>query len=199
MTSQRVTIRLASADDAAAIACIYAPFCTSSIVSFEEVAPTPETMAGRIARLAEMYPWLVLEDSGTIAGYAYASLHRERAAYRWAVDVTVYVHPDYRRKGVGRALYGALFPILARQGYRRAYAGVALPNPGSEGLHEAVGFVEVGVYRRVGWKLGAWHDVRWYQRSLQEGEPGPILPLGEMVDTPDWREAIAAGLAQYRR
>jgi phosphinothricin acetyltransferase len=192
------TIRLATASDAAAVAAIYAPFCATTVVSFEESAPTADEMATRIARVTARYPWLVLEHKGTIAGYAYASQHRERAAYRWAVDVAVYVHERFRRKGVGRALYAALFPILDAQGYRRVYAGVALPNAGSEGLHEAVGFQVVGVYRRVGWKLGAWRDVRWYQLSLSDGEPGALLPVGDVKGGAAWDEAVRAGLALYR-
>jgi phosphinothricin acetyltransferase len=193
------TIRLATAADAEAVAAIYAPFCTSSIVSFEESAPTPAEMAGRIGRLTARYPWLVF-DAGGVAGYAYAGPHRERAAYRWAVDVTVYVHPDHRRRGVGRALYAALFPLLARQGYHRAFAGVALPNDASEALHRAAGFEEVGVYREVGYKLGAWRDVRWFQRPLLPAgsPPGETLSVRELADTPAWREAVAAGLALSR-
>jgi phosphinothricin acetyltransferase len=197
MAGERATIRLATAEDAQAIAAIYAPFCESSIVSFEEAAPSAEEMAGRIAKITAQYPWLVLDD-GAVAGYAYASPHRERAAYRWAVDVTVYVHAEYRRRGVGSAVYTALFAVLARQGYHRAFGGVALPNPGSEGLHEALGFAEVGVYRQVGWKFGAWRDVRWYQRPLRDGAPGPAAPVREVLGSPAWDEAVAAGLALYR-
>lgn len=192
------TIRLATASDADAIAAIYAPFCTSSIVSFEEVAPTPQEMAARIAKIVPRYPWLVLDDGGAVAGYAYGGTHRERAAYRWSVEVTVYVHADHQRKGVGRALYSALFPILARQGYRGAFGGVTLPNPGSEKLHEAVGFTEVGVFHRIGWKFGQWHDVRWYERSLSDAEPGELLTVEEVKGGSEWREAVAAGLALYR-
>jgi phosphinothricin acetyltransferase len=192
------TIRLATGDDAAAIAAIYAPFCTESIVSFEEAAPTAEEIAARIAKVAARYPYLVLDDGGTVAGYAYASPHRDRAAYRWTAEVTVYVRPDYHRRGVGRALYTALLALLTRQGYHLAVGGVTLPNSGSEGLHEAMGFVEVGVYRHVGYKLGAWRDVRWYQRPLHEGEPVPVLSMAELVADPAWGEAVAAGLACYR-
>ncbi len=192
------TIRLATSEDAAAIAAIYAPFCTDSIVSFEETAPTAEEIAARVAKVAARYPYLVLDDGGTVAGYAYATTHRERAAYRWTVEVTVYVRPDYHRRGVGRALYTALLALLTRQGYHLAVGGVTLPNPGSEGLHEAMGFVEVGVYRHVGHKLGAWRDVRWYQRPLSKGEPVPVLPMAELVADPVWGEAVAVGLACYR-
>ena len=155
-------IRLASPGDASQIAAIYAPFCTDTTVSFETVAPSPEEMAQRIVKITERLPWLVLDDNGQIAGYVYASPHRERAAYSWSVDVAAYVAADHRRRGMGRALYTALFRILTAQGYFKAYAGVTLPNPASVGLHEAVGFERVGEYRGVGYKLGAWHDVRWY-------------------------------------
>jgi phosphinothricin acetyltransferase len=192
------TIRLATADDAASIAAIYAPFCTSSIISFEEAAPAADEMAGRIAKISARYPYLVLDDAGTVAGYAYGTTHRERAAYRWTVEVTVYVHPRYHRRGVGRALYTSLLALLTRQGFHLALGGVTLPNPASEGLHEAMGFTEVGVYRHVGHKLGAWRDVRWYQRPLRDGEPTPALSMPELLADPAWGEATAAGLACYR-
>lgn len=194
-------IRQVTTADAAALVVIYAPCCTSSIISFEETAPTVEEMAVRITRISTRFPWLVLDDGGTIGGYAYASPHRERAAYRWSVDVTVYVDARYPRRGVGRALYAALFALLAQQGFHRAFAGVALPNPGSEGLHEAVGFVEVGVYRDVGYKFGAWRDVRWYQRTLGQPTepPGEPIPITDLVDTPGWQEALATGLTFFRQ
>lgn len=112
-----------------------------------------------------------------MAGYAYAGLHRSRAAYRWAADVSVYVSPAHHRTGVGRELYEALFDTLRNQGVRVVCAGVTLPNEASVGLHEAMGFTPVGVYRNIGWKLGQWHDVGWWQLALlpQEGEPPPEL------------------------
>jgi phosphinothricin acetyltransferase len=193
-------IRLASDADAGPIAAIYAPYCEKTAVSFETSAPSPAEMADRIRKLVRTHAWLVLEDAGHLAGYAFASPHRQRAAYRWAVDMTVYVAADYRRAGVGRALYTALLPVLALQGYCKAYAGVSLPNPASVGLHEAVGFTLVGVYRGVGYKIGAWHDVAWYQRSLQPEPAKPAEPI--LVDalrgSAAWTEAIAAGLAFYR-
>jgi phosphinothricin acetyltransferase len=193
-------IRLASEQDADQIAAIYAPFCDQTAVSFEYSAPTPEEMAERIHKVNVQYPWLVLENDGRIAGYAYASPHRERAAYDWSVDVTVYIAPASRRKGVGRALYNALFHVLALQGYCKAFAGVALPNPASVGLHQVVGFVPVGVYRGVGYKLGAWHDVAWYQRTLQPEQPTPAppQPVQAVLGTAAWAEALAAGLAFYK-
>jgi L-amino acid N-acyltransferase YncA len=192
-------IRLARPSDAAAIAAIYAPFCTDTVVSFEYDAPSATEMAERVRKITARFPWLVLETAGDVAGYAYAGLHSERTAYRWSADVTVYVAAGRRRAGVGRALYTALFRILVLQGYYKAFAGVTLPNPGSVGLHTALGFQPVGVYRGVGYKLGAWHDVAWYQLALQPERPDPAPPrdLPAVLGSPEWDEALAAGAALY--
>lgn len=192
-------IRLAIPADAEQVAAIYAPFCRDTAVSFEEIAPSPEEMARRIGDITERYPWLVLDDAEKIAGYVYASQHRSRAAYRWSVDVTAYVAPGYRRRGVGRALYASLFQLLALQGYFRAYAGVALPNPASIALHEALGFQTVGTYRRVGYKLGAWHDVRWLELALQPERPNPPEPrsLAEVLALPEAHAVLAAGACSF--
>jgi phosphinothricin acetyltransferase len=194
------TIRLATEADSAAIAAIYTPFCESTPVSFEETAPTPAEMARRIRKILEQYPWLVLDDGGEVAGYAYASKHRERPAYRWAVDVSVYVDPGYRRRGVGRALYTTLLALLRLQGFFKAYAGVALPNPGSVGLHTAVGFEPVGIYRGVGFKHGAWHDVGWYQLALQPECLAPESPkqFAAVFGSLAWHESLAEGQRHYR-
>jgi L-amino acid N-acyltransferase YncA len=193
-------IRLALPSDSPSIAAIYAPFCRETPVSFETDAPTSEEMAQRIRKITERLPWLVLEQDGEIAGYVYASPHRERAAYQWSVDVAAYVAAAYRRRGVGRALYTALLRILALQGYFKAYAGITLPNPSSVGLHEAMGFAPVGIYRGVGYKLGAWHDVAWYQLILQpeRSEPLPPRSISVVAATSDWTEAIAAGQVLYQ-
>jgi L-amino acid N-acyltransferase YncA len=157
--------------DAAACAAIYAPFVRDTPISLEEEPPTPGEIADRIETTTRTHPWLVAQDSDELIGYAYATRHRERACYRWATDVTVYVTPNRQRGGVGRALYEALFDRLANQGFRIACAGITLPNPASVGLHEAVGFEPVGIYRNIGWKFGAWHDVGWWQRSLDGPNP----------------------------
>jgi L-amino acid N-acyltransferase YncA len=132
-------------------------------------------MGRRMAELSGTYPWLVAERAGELAGYAYAGAHRVRAAYRWAADVSVYVSPDRHRMGVGRELYEALFDRLREQGVRVVCAGVTLPNEASVGLHEELGFTPVGVYPRIGWKLGSWHDVGWWQLALlpQGSDPPP--------------------------
>ncbi len=139
---------------------------TDGWVSFELDPPDAAEMARRIADYGESHAWLVAEIDGDVAGYAYGSPHRARAAYASSCDVAVYVDPAYTRRGVGRALYTALFPLLAAKGSHAAFAGIALPNEASVGLHEAMGFTPVGIYREVGWKLGGWRDVGWWQRLL---------------------------------
>jgi phosphinothricin acetyltransferase len=158
------------------VAAIYAPFCEATAVSFEVTAPDAAAMAARIATVTKQYPWLVLERDDVIAGYAYATKHRERAAYMWSVDTAVYVQAAAQRSGVGRALYEKLFLLLVEQGYFNACAGIALPNDASIALHAAVGFTPVGTYHRVGYKLGAWHDVAWFERRLQPPRAAPPPP-----------------------
>jgi len=186
-------IRLAAGRDAAAIAAIYAPVVINSATSFEVEAPTTEMIAERIAHTLPAHPWLVSEDAGAVVGYAYASQHRSRAAYQWSADVSVYVHEDRRGHGVGRALYTALFALLRAQGYTNVYAGITLPNAGSVALHEAMGMTPVGVYRHVGYKLGAWHDVGWWAGALQSlsESPTPPRPLTELATLPEWRALLA--------
>jgi len=177
-------IRLASLADAAAICEIYAPFCENTPVSFETEAPSVDEMRRRISKTFEKLPWLVYERDGLIIGYAYASPHRERAAYRWSVDVSAYVREGHRRSGVGRLLYSKLFEIVREQGYFTAIAGITLPNPGSVCLHEAMGFELIGVYRNIGYKCGKWHDVAWYQLALGDyvAEPAEPHPIRQKLD-----------------
>jgi len=193
-------LRLANEQDAAAVRTIYAPFCEDSVTSFEIVPPTVEEMQARICKTTTQYPWLVCVRGGEVCGYAYACAHRERAAYRWSVDAAVYIGEGQRRTGMGRALYTALFGILVRQGYFKAYAGVTLPNPASVGLHEAMGFASVGIYRGVGYKLGAWRDVGWWQLALQTERTEPAEPCGVRVieASPDLQPLLDAGAKLLR-
>jgi L-amino acid N-acyltransferase YncA len=160
--------------DAAACAAIYGPYVSNSVISFEALPPGVEEMAGRIDAA---YVWVVAEQEGVTVGYAYGSPHRERAAYRWAADVAVYIDADHHRSGVGRALYIQLFEQLRAIGLWTLCAGITQPNDASNGLHRAMGFVSVGTYRRIGWKAGAWHDVQWWQLDLHPGKPGPPREL----------------------
>lgn len=190
-------IRLATPDDAAQIQAIYAPVVRETAISFEWEPPSVEEMRRRVeSTLAKGYPWLVLDHSGEILGYAYGSTHRERVAYRWSAEVSVYIHPAWHRRGIGRALYASLFEVLRLQGFRNAFAGATQPNPGSVALHEAMGFQEIGLFRRIGYKFGKWHDVRWWGLALGEHPAEPPLPLSldEARQQPGWSRAIAAGL-----
>ena len=189
-------IRLATVDDALSIQAIYAPFVADTVISFELTPPSVDEMAARIQKTAGKFPWLVcVAADQQIGGYAYASSHRERAAYQWSVDVSVYVSPAYQRRNIGRALYTALFELLRALGYQNAYAGITLPNPASVGLHTAVGFEPVGVYQQVGYKFGAWHDVGWWALSLNCPTTEPLSPrsITELIDTPIWFDAIQMG------
>ncbi len=172
-----VTIRDADPErDAAACARIYAPHVQASPTSFEEVPPSVEEVATRIRRTTATHPWLVAEADGEVVGYAYACRHRERPAYRWSADVSVYVADGRQREGVGRRLYEALLERLRHQGYRTACAGITLPNEASVALHEQLGFEPVGVFREIGWKAGAWRDVGWWQLELAPGGEPPTEP-----------------------
>jgi phosphinothricin acetyltransferase len=167
--------------DAAACAAIYAPNVEGSPVSFEERAPDAAELARRIAATSRTHPWLVAEEGGRVVGYAYACPHRGRPAYRWAVDVSVYVSPSHHRRGCGRLLYRELFARLRQQGFTAAFAGITLPNEASVGLHESLGFRRVGVFHDVGWKRGAWRDVGWWQLELSPpgaGQPPEPSPPG---------------------
>jgi len=167
------------ARDGAACAAIYAPHVEGSATSFDEIAPDAEQFGALIAATIERYPWIVLEDGGRILGYAYASSHRLRAAYRWTAEVGIYVDGAHHGAGVGRRLYEALLELLSRQNLRVALAGITVPNDASVGLHRALGFELVGVYRDIGWKAGAWRDVGWWQLALATGDDGPPPePLG---------------------
>ena len=193
-------IRLATGGDAEQIAAIYAPNVTDTVISFEFEPPGAEEMRRRIEVTLKRYPWLVCERQGRELGYAYAGAHGSRAAYQWSVDVSVYVHEEARRTGVGRALYTSLFATLELQGFYNAYAGATLPNPASVGLHESVGFRPVGVYRGVGYKLGAWHDVVWWHLPLRERivDPDPPAELPSVVGSEEWEAALASGLSFLR-
>jgi L-amino acid N-acyltransferase YncA len=176
VTSQDVTIRAARADDAAAIARVYAPHVEASYASFEEVAPTAEEIAQRMADPPAL-PWLVAERDGEVVGFAYAAHHRVRRAYRWSCDLSVYLDASATGHRVGTELYARLIPVVRELGHVSAYAAIALPNAASVRLHEKHGFVPLGTFRDVGFKLGAWRDVAWFHLSLVDPPPAePVEP-----------------------
>jgi phosphinothricin acetyltransferase len=170
-------IRLATPDDAGWITDIYAPIVRDTAISFELAPPSVEEMAKRIEMTLQTYPWLVAEEAGQPLGYAYASQHRTRAAYQWSCDVSVYIAPAAQGRKIGAQLYTQLLEILTGQGFRNAFAGIALPNEASVALHERMGFTHLGTYSRVGYKLGAWHDVGWWQKCLADAPGMPREPV----------------------
>ncbi|WP_049929085.1 GNAT family N-acetyltransferase [Halopiger goleimassiliensis] len=175
-------VRVAEPSDAGAIRDIYAPFCESSAVTFEETPPTEAELVERIESTLETYPWLVCEREGEVVGYAYASKLRKRRAYQWVVELSVYVAADARGTGVGRVLYESLFDVLERQGVCDAYAVTTLPNPATVAFHERLGFDRVVDFPAMGYTEGDWHDVAWWRRSIHEkaDDPEPITPFSEL-------------------
>lgn len=177
---------MATAQDAVAIAGIYAPYVRDTVISFEAEPPTVQQIASRLTATLAWFPWLVATDSDRVVGYAYAGPHRTREAYRWSADVSLYLDETVHGRGHGRRLYTGLLEILGAQGYINAYAGIALPNAASVGLHEALGFTHVGTFTRVGFKSGAWRDVGWWHCQLAAAptlppEPRPWSELPENV------------------
>lgn len=171
----RPAIRPATAADAGAIAAVYAPYVTDSVISFETEPPDADEMLRRMNSPPRL-PWLVAVEGDDVHGFAYASRHRERDAYRWAADASVYLDVSRRGRGVGRALYDVLVPMVHDLGYVTLHAGIALPNDASRRLHEGMGFRLVGIYRNVGYKAGVWHDVGWWELPLREPPADPEEP-----------------------
>lgn len=198
-----VTIRAADETDAGAIAGIYAPIVEETHVSFETDPPSATEMAGRIRDATERFPWLVCEHEGAVVGYAYAGVHKERPAYRWSVDASVYVAEEHRRSGVARALYESLLSILHEQGFYTVYAVIALPNPSSVAFHESLGFERVALYEDAGYKRGDWHDVGHWERSIRSpraeaSPPSPPVPFETVRESDAFVDACAAGESLVR-
>lgn len=194
------TVRLATEGDAERIRSIYEPYVRNSIVSFETAVPSVSEMERRIATTVERYPWLVCEHEGRVVGYAYAGPHRSRAAYRWSIDCSAYVQAEYHRDGVAQGLYESLFALCSLQGFHNAYAGIALPNEASVSFHEDQGFEPVGVYEKVGYKMGDWRDVGWWATSLGDHPPDPSVPksIAEARSHERWDEALTRGQSTIR-
>lgn len=176
------TIRLATPADAKGILGIYAPYITDTSFTFEMEVPSIKEFEERIAGYLEHWPWLVCEVDNVIAGYAYGARYRERVAYQWCVESSIYIHDDYQRRGIAAALYKSLFEILKRQGYTNVYAVINLPNDKSVALHEKAGFEYFATYRNVGYKLGKWKNVGWWQLIINDYtfEPQPPVKFSAM-------------------
>ena len=178
---QHFVIRRAAAGDAAALLDIYAPYIRDTAITFEYDVPAAEEFAARIGDIARTHPYLVCERDGRPVGYAYAHNIRERAAYDWAAELSVYLAPAAQRQGAGTALYRCLIDLLAMQNLRILYGCVTLPNEKSERLHEKLGFAPVGVWHGAGWKFGRWHDVGWLEKRLGgDGAAQPVIPFPQL-------------------
>ncbi|MBQ8798325.1 MAG: N-acetyltransferase [Lachnospiraceae bacterium] len=171
-------IRFATVKDAAAILEIYGEYIRNTAVTFEIEVPTLSAFEERMERIMSQFPWLVCEIDGEIAGYAYASKHGERAAYRWSADLSVYIHEKFHRNHIASELYDEVIALLRKLGYYTVYAGVSTPNPKSEAFHGAYGFQCLGEFKNVGYKLGEWHGVAWYELPIAEYVKEPKEPRG---------------------
>jgi L-amino acid N-acyltransferase YncA len=178
-----LVVRPARADDAVAIQAIYAPYVTDSAISFELEPPTVDQIAARMSA-APRLPWLLATLDADPAGYAYASRHREREAYRWSVDTSIYLAADACGRGIGRRLYADLLEAVTTLGYVNAFAGIALPNEASVRLHEGLDFSLIGTFPQVGYKDGQWRSVGWWWRQLAvpQDEPDEPRPWNPATD-----------------
>lgn len=188
-------IRTATMEDVEGILAIYAPFILKTSISFEEEVPEIDTFWNRMQAIMKNNAWLVCHIDGLIVGYAYATLHRERPAYRWTREVSVYVAPDFQRRRVALGLYTALVELLRIQGIRNILAGITLPNEKSVGFHEQFGFSPVGIYKHVGFKFDQWHDVGWWEMRIGKDDesPEPLKALSDIIGHSEWVSSIQKG------
>jgi len=193
-------IRLAQSTDAQQIQAIYAPIVRDTFISFEEVIPDVAEIERRITNTLKQYPYLVCDIDGQIAGYCYASAFRTRQAYQWTTETTVYVHPDFHRRGIARGLYTALLNVLRGQGYLNVVGVIALPNDASVRLHEMFGFEKIGVFKNMGYKLADWRDTGWWQLELNPMPPNPTppIPITEYSQTANFKMYLEQTLPNIR-
>ena len=174
--------RVVQPKDTQEILSIYQPYVEHTAISFEYTTPDWTAFAHRIESISREYPYIVCEQDQHVIGYAYAHRLMEREAYQWDAELSVYIHPDFLRCGIGSALYGAVIEILQMQNICNVYAGVTAPNEKSEKLHQALGFNILGTYHRTGYKCGAWHDVIWFEKSIcnKPSPPKPFMPIHQI-------------------
>jgi L-amino acid N-acyltransferase YncA len=186
-------IRLVEDGDYAGMLAVYAPSVINTPITFEYEVPSLEDYTERIKKIASHYPCLVCLHNGEIAGYAYGSVHRVKIAYQWSTESTIYVADKFHGTGIARALYHSLLSVLELQGFVNVYAGVTIPNAKSERFHLAMGFAEIGVFEKIGYKLGKWHDLKFFEMYLMEHSANPVPPvsIGEVKDSKEFKEIIA--------
>jgi len=194
-------IRLAEKRDVPGILEIYAPFILETSITFEEIVPDEASFWERIQGIMAELPYLVCEIDGRIAGYAYATGYRSRASYRWSKEVTVYIHPDFHRRGVADALYTSLHEMAKYQGVANMLAIITMPNKPSVGFHEHFGYRKCGEFSNVGYKQNQWQNVGWFELFLQDENEAPkdrIIPLNEITGLPVFQDAIQKGLNKLK-
>ena len=199
MMSSQYSIRLITETDVNDVLEIYKPYVLHTIISFEYEVPTTEEFLQRIKTNTAEYPWLVCLEDNKIVGYTYASKHRYRTAYQWSSESTIYLSPEMHGKGMARILYETLFAILRLQGYFNVYAGIGLPNGKSVGFHRSLGFEEIGIFKKVGYKLGNWHDTHWFQLQLMDHIANPPTPkkINEVVNGSAFQSIMATANEGY--
>ncbi len=190
--NKRLEIRLIELSDAPSTLEIYKPYVLNTIISFEYEVPGLDEWVKRIEEFTQDFPWLVASHNDKIIGYAYASKHRHRTAYQWSCESAIYLATEAHGNGVGRMLYETLFGLLQLQGYYNMYAGISLPNEKSVEFHKALQFEEIGVFKKIGFKHGNWHDTVWFQRALNAHNSNPVLPkkLSEVRQTSDFQAIL---------
>jgi L-amino acid N-acyltransferase YncA len=171
-----ISIRPVSALDASTCLNLYSKYVIDSAVSFELEPPSLEDFSHRIDAIANRFPYLIAEESGRFVGYAYASAYRDRLAYQWNVEVSIYVKDDKKKSGIASMLYTELFAELKRIHICKAFAVIAIPNDASVNFHSKMGFEKFATYENVGFKLNQWHDVLWMEKTIQLPEI-PVTPI----------------------
>lgn len=170
-------IRLATGEDAEMMLDIYAPYIENTTITFETEVPSIGSFRHRVEAYLQKFPWLVAEQDGVVIGYAYASAYRDREAYQWSCECSVYMHEQFKGTGVAAQLYKAVFQILTFQGFRNVYAVIGVPNERSEKFHARCGFEHFALYKDVGSKFGKWYDVGWWKLQLNSYDLQPPPPL----------------------
>lgn len=185
-------VRLAVIEDSEKILNIYKPFITNTIITFEYDVPLLEEFEDRMKSVQSRYPWFVCEIDDEIVGYAYASKFNERMAYDWSVDFSIYISPEYQGRKIGKGLYHALLKTLKLQGFCNAYALITSPNIKSESMHKSLGFREMGVCKNAGYKMGQWHDVKWFELEFSKHDEKPYKPkkISEIKETKEFIEIL---------
>jgi phosphinothricin acetyltransferase len=180
-----LVIRFANEDDAEGILAVYTPYILDTTITYEYDIPSIENMKQRIQGVQSFYPYLVCTYNHEIVGYAYASKHKERAAFQWGAEISVYIKEDFHGSGVASRLYDRIIAFLYEQGIYKLYALIDAPNEKSERFHLKRGFKEIGSILNTAYKLGKWCNLKYYEKTLREckEEPAPLRSIYDIEKT----------------